>query len=150
MGDPQHSHLSHVGPDGAARMVHVGDKPVSERYARAEAFVRVSPELAQRIRENSVAKGKVLEVPRLAGIMAAKRADELIPLCHTLPLDHCDVRASLGADGRVRIVAEASTHSRTGVEMEALAVATVAALTVVDMGKAVDKGMVIEGVRVLE
>ena len=140
--------LSHIGPDGAARMVDVGEKPITDRSAVAEAFVRISPALEQRIRESSLAKGNLLEVARLAGIMAAKRVDELIPLCHSLPLDHADVRASL-EPGRVRILAEARTHSRTGVEMEALAAATVAALTVIDMGKAVDKSMVIEGVRVL-
>lgn len=141
--------LSHIGPHGAARMVDVGEKPVTDRTAVAEAFVRVSPALEERIRENSLAKGNLLEVARLAGIMAAKRTDELIPLCHSLPLDHADVQATVEA-GRVRIRAEARTHSRTGVEMEALTAATIAALTVVDMGKAVDKSMVIEGVRVLQ
>ena len=131
-------------------MVDVGDKPVTRRFASAEAFVRVSPLLAQRIRENSIAKGNVLEVARLAGVMAAKRVESLIPLCHSLPLDHCDVQVTLEPDGRVRVVAEASTHARTGVEMEALTAASVAALTVIDMGKAVDKGMVIESVRILE
>ena len=141
--------LSHVGPDGRARMVDVGDKPVTERAAVAEAFVRVSPELAAAIRDNTLAKGNLLEVARLAGIQAAKRTPDLIPLCHTLTLDRADVQATL-EDGRVRIVAEVCTHARTGVEMEALTAATVAALTVIDMGKAVDKGMVIEGVRILE
>lgn len=145
--------LTHVGADGRARMVDVGEKPVTERVAVAEGFVRISPELATRIRENAVAKGNVLEVARLAGVMAAKRTDELIPLCHSLPLDHVDVEAALegeGDGGRVRLTATARTHSRTGVEMEALMAVAVAALTVVDMGKAVDKGMVIEGIRVIE
>jgi cyclic pyranopterin monophosphate synthase len=146
MTDPS---LSHVGPDGSARMVDVGAKAITERHAVAEAFVRVSPALEQRIRENSIAKGNVLEVARLAGIMASKRVDQLIPLCHSLPLDHADVQATLEG-GRVRIRAEARTHARTGVEMEALTAAAVAALTVIDMGKAVDKGMVIEGLRVIE
>ena len=130
-------------------MVDVGDKPVTARSATAEGFVRVSPELATRIRDNTLAKGSLLEVARLAGIQAAKRTDELIPLCHTLPLDAVDIRAEL-LDGRVHITATARTQSRTGVEMEALTAVAVACLTVIDMGKAVDKGMVIEGIRVLE
>lgn len=141
--------LSHVGPDGAARMVDVGDKPVTERVAVAEAIVRISADLARAIRENGLKKGNLLEVARLAGIHGAKRTADLIPLCHTLALDHADVRVEL-EEARVRITAEVRTHARTGVEMEALTAATVAALTVVDMGKAVDKAMVIEGVRVLE
>jgi len=130
-------------------MVDVGDKPVTARSATAEGFVRVSPELAARIRDNTLAKGSLLDVARLAGILAAKRTDELIPLCHTLPLDALDVRAEL-LDGRVHITATARTQSRTGVEMEALTAVAVACLTVIDMGKAVDKGMVIEGIRVLK
>jgi cyclic pyranopterin phosphate synthase len=130
-------------------MVDVGDKPITERFAAAEGFVRVSAQLAAKILENSLAKGNLLEVARLAGIQAAKRTADLIPLCHTLPLDRVDVAATL-QDGRVRLVAEVRTHARTGVEMEALTAVTVAALTVIDMGKAVDKAMVIEGVRVLE
>lgn len=149
MAEPHTPHLSHIGPDGAARMVDVGDKPVTKRHAAAEAFVRISPELEARIRENSLAKGNLLEVARLAGIMAAKRTQELIPLCHSLPLDYVHVQATLHA-GRVHIRAEAGTHSRTGVEMEALTAVSVAALAVIDMGKAVDKAMVIEGVRVIE
>lgn len=141
--------LTHVGPDGRAAMVDVGAKAETARSATAEGFVRVSPELERRIRENTVAKGSVLEVARLAGIMAAKRTDGLIPLCHTLPLDAVEVTAEVQA-GRVRVVATARTTARTGVEMEALTAVAVACLTVIDMGKAVDKGMVIEGVRVLE
>lgn len=141
--------LTHVGPDGRAAMVDVGDKAVTERVAIAEAYVRVSPELAARIRDNTLAKGSLLEVARLAGIMAAKRTDELIPLCHTLPLDAIEVEAVLEA-GRVRLRSQARTHAKTGVEMEALTAVAVAALTVIDMGKAVDKGMVVEGLRVIE
>jgi cyclic pyranopterin phosphate synthase len=141
--------LSHVGADGSARMVDVGAKPVTERRAVAEAFVRVNAELARAIRENTVKKGNLLDVARIAGIQGAKRTAELIPLCHTLALDHADVTAVLEG-GRVRVTAEVRTHARTGVEMEALTAVAVAALTVVDMGKAIDKGMVIEGVRVLE
>jgi cyclic pyranopterin phosphate synthase len=130
-------------------MVAVGDKPVTERYAAAEARVRVSDDLAAAIRDNTVAKGDLLSVARLAGIQAAKRTDELIPLCHSLPIDHADVRATLER-GAVHLKSEVRTHARTGVEMEALTAVTIAALTVIDMGKAIDKGMVIEGVRILE
>lgn len=144
--------LSHIAQDGRARMVDVGDKPVTERTATAEGFVRVSNALAARIRANTVAKGSLLEVARLAGMTAAKRTDELIPLCHTLPLHAVQVDAALvrvRGSWRVRVTAEARTHARTGVEMEALTAVAVACLTVIDMGKAVDKGMMIEGVRVL-
>jgi len=130
-------------------MVDVGDKDSTERYAVAEGFVRISPALAEAIRSNAVAKGNLLEVARLAGVQAAKRTDELIPLCHSLPLDHVDVDATL-EDSRVCLVARVRTHSRTGVEMEALTAVAVAALTVVDMGKALDKEMAIEGIRVIE
>ena len=102
-GSPATVPLSHVAPDGTARMVDVGDKPITARSATAEGFVRISPELARAIRENTVKKGSVLEVARLAGILAAKRTDELIPLCHTLPLDAVDVQASL-EEGRVRVL----------------------------------------------
>src|SRR5262245_50277990 len=131
------SRLSHMGADGRARMVDVGRKPVTERVAVAEAFVRISAELAAAIRGNRLAKGNLLEVARLAGIQAAKRTPELIPLCHGLALDHADVRIELERGQRLRIVAEARTHARTGVEMEALTAAAVAALTVIDMGKAI-------------
>ncbi len=148
--------LSHAAPDGSARMVDVGDKPITERAATAEGFVRVSHELAVAIEANTVTKGSVLEVARLAAIIAAKRTDELIPLCHTLPLEAVDVSATLETAGvgkgphRVRVVATVRTRSRTGVEMEALTAVCVACLTVIDMGKAIDKAMFIEGVRVLE
>lgn len=141
--------LSHTDESGQARMVDVGDKPVTSRVAVAEGRVRVSEPLAARIRENTVAKGDLLGVARLAGIQAAKKTGELIPLCHPLGLDHADVEAEL--DGCVvRIRATARVTGRTGVEMEAMTAVTVAALTVIDMGKAVDPGMVIEGVRLVE
>lgn len=141
--------LSHTLPDGRASMVDVGEKPVTARSATAEALVRISAALEQRIRENSLAKGSVLEVARLAGIQAAKRTDELIPLCHSLPLDAVEIDAAL-EPGLVRLRATARTHARTGVEMEALTAAAVAALTVIDMGKAVDKSITIDGLRILE
>jgi cyclic pyranopterin phosphate synthase len=141
--------LSHVGADGAAQMVDVGGKPVSARTATAEGFVRISPELERAIRENSIRKGSVLDVARLAAILAAKRTDELIPLCHTLPLETVDVVAVL-EPGRVRVTVTVRTHARTGVEMEALTAVAVACLTVIDMGKAIDKAMAIEEIRVTE
>lgn len=149
----QPANLSHVDADGAARMVDVGDKQVTARVASAEGFVSVSSALERAIRENSVKKGSVLEVSRLAGILAAKRTAELIPLCHSLPLDAIDVTAALEPreDGaRIHVTATVRTQSRTGVEMEALTAVTVACLTVIDMGKAIDKAMVIDGVRVTE
>ena len=145
--------LSHLDPDGRARMVDVGEKPITHRRAVAEALVRVSPALAEAIRSNTLKKGDLLAVARLAGIQAAKRTDELIPLCHSLPLEHVGVEATLEdapSGRRVRLVASASTTAKTGIEMEALTAAAIAALTVIDMGKAVDKGMVVEGLRLLE
>lgn len=130
-------------------MVDVGDKPLTVRRAVAVGRVRISEALAEAIRANQVAKGNLLEVARLAGIQAAKRTDELIPLCHSLPLDAVDVQATLG-DGCVELCAQARTTWKTGVEMEALTAVAVAALTVIDMGKAIDKAMVIEGVRLVE
>jgi cyclic pyranopterin monophosphate synthase len=130
-------------------MVDVGAKPETLRFAAAEAIVRISPALARAIRANSLKKGDLLGVARLAGIQAAKRTDELIPLCHSLPLDAVDVQLHL-KPGRVHIRTEAQTTSKTGVEMEALTAAAVAALAVIEMGKAIDKGMIIEGLRILE
>lgn len=130
-------------------MVDVGDKALTLRVAVAEARVRVSPALARAIRADAVGKGDVLATARLAGIQSAKRTSELIPLCHALPLEHVDVNAKLVGNS-VRIRATARATWKTGVEMEALTAAAVAALTVYDMGKSIDRGMVIEGVRVIE
>lgn len=141
--------LSHIDSTGKARMVDVGQKPVTERLARAECYVRVSAALAKAIRTNSLKKGDVLGVAKLAGIQAAKRTDELIPLCHSLPLDSIDVDLKVSGS-RVHITTTARTHAKTGVEMEALTAASVAALTVIDMGKSIDKSMVVEGLRILE
>lgn len=143
------SELTHVTADGRVRMVDVGEKAVTERSAKAEGYVRVSASLAEKMRAGGLTKGSVTEVARLAGILAAKRTDELIPLCHTLPLDAVEIDVVLEGE-RVRVTATVRTRSRTGVEMEALTAVSVACLTVVDMGKAVDRGMVIEGIRVLE
>jgi cyclic pyranopterin phosphate synthase len=139
--------LSHVDETGAVRMVDVGGKPVSRRRARAQAVVRMAPETAARLAE--LPKGDALAAARLAGIMAAKRTSELIPLCHPLPLTHVAVELEVG-EGSVEIVASAETHAQTGVEMEALVAATVAALTVYDMAKGIDSGMEIGEVRLLE
>jgi len=141
--------LTHLDGSGEARMVDVGEKPATRRRAVAEGFVRCGDALLQRIRADDLAKGSVLRIAQIAGIQAAKRTDELIPLCHTIPLDDVDVHLEL-ASGGVRIRAEASATWTTGVEMEAFTAVMVAALTVIDMGKAVDKSMVIEGVRLLE
>ena len=141
------SDLSHVDETGAVRMVDVGSKPVQRRRARAQAVVRMAPETSGRLAE--LPKGDALTAARLAGIMAAKRTSELIPLCHPLPLTHIAVELEVG-EGSVEIVASAETAAQTGVEMEALVAATVAALTVYDMAKGVDSGMEIGAVRLLE
>lgn len=141
--------LSHLDEGGMARMVDVAGKASTDRRAVAEGRVRCSPELLAAIRSHGLAKGDLPGTARLAGILAAKRVDELIPLCHTLPLDHVDVDIELGDDA-IHLRATARTHARTGVEIEALTAVTVAALTVIDMGKAVDRTMTIEGVRVVE
>ncbi len=136
--------LSHVDePSGAVRMVDVGAKPLSRRRATAAGTVRMAPETAQRLRD--LPKGDALVVAQLAGIMAAKRTAELIPLCHPLPLSNVEVELVVAGD-RVEIVATAETTAQTGVEMEALTAVTVAALTVYDMAKAIDKGMTISDV----
>jgi len=146
---PAKSILTHVDAHGRAAMVDVGQKAMTARRAVAEARVMISPELANRIRKNSLAKGNVLDVARLAGIQAAKRTDELIPLCHSLPLDSIQVRAELRRD-HIYIWSEAKVTAKTGVEMEALLAVAIAALTVIDMGKSIDRAMTIQGLRMLE
>jgi cyclic pyranopterin monophosphate synthase len=142
------SELSHVDESsGAVRMVDVGAKPLSRRRASARGTVRMAPETARRIR--SLPKGDALATAQLAGIMAAKRTSELIPLCHPLLLSHVEVQLEVG-EGSVEIVASAETTAQTGVEMEALTAVSVAALTVYDMAKAVDKGMAITDVALVE
>ena len=147
MTDPTRTGLSHVDDSGGVRMVDVGSKPVSRRRATARATVRMAPETARRLRD--LPKGDALATAQLAGIMAAKRTAELIPLCHPLPLTHLDVRLEV-EDAGVAVEAVAETTAQTGVEMEALTAAAVAALTVYDMTKAVDKELVVEDVRLLE
>jgi cyclic pyranopterin phosphate synthase len=141
------SELSHVSESGEVRMVDVGGKPLSRRRAVASARVRMAAETTRMLRE--LPKGDALVTAQLAGIMAAKRTAELIPLCHPLPLTHVDVSVEVG-EGAVEIVASAETTAQTGVEMEALTAAAIAALTVYDMAKAVDKEMVVEHVKLVE
>ena len=141
------SDLSHVDESGAVRMVDVGGKPLSRRRATATATVTMAPETAARLRD--LPKGDALTTAQLAGIMAAKRTAELIPLCHPLPLSSIEVALEVREES-VEIVASVETVARTGVEMEALTAASVAALTVYDMAKAVDKGMAVADVRLLE
>jgi cyclic pyranopterin phosphate synthase len=139
--------LSHVDPAGDVHMVDVGGKPVSRRRAVATASVRMAADTARRLHE--LPKGDALVTAQLAGIMAAKRTAELVPLCHPLPLSHVGVQLRV-LESSVEIEASAETTAQTGVEMEALVAASVAALTVYDMAKAVDKEMEITGVRLLE
>jgi len=139
--------LSHYDRAGSPRMVDVGAKPDTRRTARAHAFVRIAPAVLRKLPENP--KGNPLEIARIAGIAAAKRTSELIPLCHPLMLSHADVEVAVEKKG-VRIVASAATTGPTGVEMEALTAASVAALTVYDMTKALDKSIAIEDLYLLE
>jgi cyclic pyranopterin phosphate synthase len=142
--------LTHLDDEGSARMVDVGAKDASERRAVAEASLRVSPETASVVAAGDAPKGDVLGTARIAGIQAAKRAAELIPLAHPLPLTFVDVRGEVDeAAGAIRLEAEARTVDRTGVEMEALTAASVAALTVYDMVKGIERGVEIEAVRLL-
>ena len=138
--------LTHVDEQGRAQMVDVGDKPVTARTATASGFVEMSSATIEAIRNHQTPKGNPLEVARLAGIMASKRTSELIPLCHPLQLNHADVSLEVQQAG-IRIEATARTDGKTGVEMEALTAASVAALTLYDMCKAIDKGMVITSIR---
>jgi cyclic pyranopterin phosphate synthase len=140
--------LSHLDETGAAHMVDVGAKAETRREASAECFVRMAPETVRAVREATLAKGDALGVARVAGIMAAKRTPELIPLCHPLPVTGIDVEFDVQDDG-VRVETTARVMARTGVEMEALTAAAVAGLTLIDMVKSVEKGVTIERVRLL-
>jgi len=144
------SSLSHISPSGDAAMVDVSHKPALFREAVARGEIRLAPATLSLIESNQVAKGNVLATARLAGIMAAKKTGELIPLCHPLPITHCEVNFEL-AESRDRIVVTATARitAQTGVEMEALTAVSVAALTIYDMCKAADKGMVIGEVRLV-
>src|SRR5215211_5848670 len=141
--------LSHLDDAGRARMVDVGGKEVTDRRAVARAFVRMSAETASAVRDGNAPKGDVLGTARIAGIQAAKRTSELIPLCHPLPLTFVDVAAEVGADG-VTLTGEARTSAQTGVEMEAMAAVAVAALTVYDMVKGLERGIEVGPVTLLE
>jgi cyclic pyranopterin monophosphate synthase len=145
------SELTHLDASGRARMVDVGDKPATERRAVARAVVRVSPETAQVVLAGDAPKGDVLGVARIAGIQAAKRTAELIPLCHPLPLSFVGVEASVDeASGAIVVTAEARTTGPTGVEMEALTAASVGALTIYDMVKGIERGASITEILLLE
>jgi cyclic pyranopterin phosphate synthase len=144
------SELSHLDAQGRARMVDVGDKPVTYRACVARGAVRMAPETLARISEGTIAKGDVLATARIAGIQAAKRTAEWIPLCHSLPLDSVDIELVPEPDhSRVRIEATARAHAKTGVEMEALVAVSAAALVIYDMCKAIDRAMVVEAVHLV-
>jgi cyclic pyranopterin phosphate synthase len=142
--------LTHFDEHGASRMVDVGEKPITKRTARASGIVRMLPATRTLIMDRRMAKGDVLEVARLAGIMAAKRTDELIPLCHSLPLDAVRIDFSEVESDGLRIEATVEVTGKTGVEMEALTAVSVAALTIYDLCKSVDRGMRIEQIQLEE
>ena len=145
------SELTHLDAEGTARMVDVGDKPATDHRAVARAVVRMSPETAAKVAAGDAPKGDVLGTARIAGVLAAKRTGELIPLCHPLGLDHVDVSAEVdAAAGTVTLTAEARVTARTGVEMEAMTAASVGALTVYDLVKGIERGVEIASVALLE
>lgn len=150
-GNTDPASLTHVAADGSARMVDVGEKPATRRLARAEALVRMSPATAAAVLAGDAPKGDVIGTARLAGIQAAKRTDELIPLAHTIALAHVDLSVEVDArSGIARIEAEAATVAGTGVEMEALTACAVAALTLYDMVKGIERGVSIERIELVE
>jgi cyclic pyranopterin monophosphate synthase len=140
--------FSHIAEDGSVRMVDVSAKPISKRVATAEAMITLQPETIAKIESNQVAKGNVLATARIAGIQAVKRTGELIPLCHPLPVHHAQVEFE-NRDRGIRVECRVTTAAQTGVEMEALTGASMAALTIYDMCKAIDKVMVISGLRLV-
>jgi cyclic pyranopterin monophosphate synthase len=144
------SQFSHFDETGASRMVDVGGKDVTERIARAVAYVTLAPETLILIRDGKVLKGNVFEVARLAGIMASKRTADLIPLCHPLPVDRAEVNFEVVDERTLKIEAQIGVHARTGVEMEALTAVSVAALTVYDMCKSSDRGITIGPIGLVE
>ncbi len=144
------SGLSHFDDQGASRMVDVGGKQVTERIAIAEAFISLKPETLRQIQNKELSKGDVFEVARLAGIMAAKKTSDLIPLCHPLGLDSATIDFEITDGGKIRIVATTKINAKTGVEMEALTAASVSALTIYDMCKAIDRGMAIGPIQLVE
>ena len=142
--------LTHLDSEGRAVMVDVGHKPIIARVAIAEGFFSAAAATLDRLERGEMPKGEALAVARIAGIQAAKRCDALIPLCHSLPLDSVNVHFTRAEPGRLRITAEVRVTARTGVEMEALTAVSVAALTLYDMTKAVDRALSIEGIRLVE
>ena len=143
--------LSHIGPDGRARMVDIGSKVETERTAIAAGRVRMAPDTLQRALDRDTKKGDPIAIAELAGIMGAKRTSDLIPLCHPLPLTSVTVSIERDGDAEaLRVIATAKTTGRTGVEMEALTAVSVACLTIYDMAKAIDKAMVIDGIELIE
>jgi cyclic pyranopterin monophosphate synthase len=145
------SELTHLDAAGRASMVDVSAKPATERRARARAVVRVSPETAAKVAQGNAPKGDVIGVARIAGIQAAKRTSELIPLCHPLALSYVGVQGAIDVEaGEIELIAEARTTGPTGVEMEALTAASVAALTIYDMVKGIERGAQITGITLLE
>ena len=145
-----HLQLSHIDQKGNAHMVDVGDKPITARMAIAQAEISMQPETLARICQGTMPKGDVFACARIAGIMAAKRTFELIPMCHPLPIESVSVDFEIEKPGRVRVKAMLQCSWKTGIEMEALTVASVAALTVYDMCKAVDRGMEIKNICLVE
>jgi cyclic pyranopterin phosphate synthase len=141
--------LTHLDAAGRAAMVDVGNKPVTARVATAQGFITLQQATIRAITLGEIPKGEVLNTARIAGIMAAKRTGELIPLCHPLPVDAVSVDFEFESDGRLKITATAKITAKTGVEMEALTAVSVAALTVYDMCKAIDKTMTIDGIRLI-
>lgn len=152
MMDTEMSHLqlSHIDQKGNAHMVDVGDKPITARMAIAQAEISMQPETLARICQGTMPKGDVFACARIAGIMAAKRTFELIPMCHPLPIESVSVDFEIEKPGRVRVKAMLQCSWKTGIEMEALTAASVAALTVYDMCKAVDRGMEIQNICLVE
>ncbi|HIF30378.1 MAG: cyclic pyranopterin monophosphate synthase MoaC [Pirellulaceae bacterium] len=150
MGEQPEHGLTHFAEDGRSRMVDVTDKAVTKRTARASGQVQMAASTLRLIQDREFAKGDVLEVARLAGIMAAKRTSDLIPLCHPLPISSIDIQFQLLNDSTLSIEATVTVSGKTGVEMEALSAVTIAALTVYDMCKSVEKGMVIGPIRLEE
>jgi cyclic pyranopterin monophosphate synthase len=140
--------FSHIAEDGSVKMVDVSGKPISKRVATAEATIALRPETIAKIESNQIAKGNVLATARIAGIQAVKRTGDLIPLCHPLPVQHAEVEFENRQEG-IRIVCRVTTAAQTGVEMEALTGASIAALTIYDMCKAIDKVMAISGLRLV-
>jgi len=142
--------FTHFDATGASRMVDVGEKPITLRKARAEGFVTMLPETRRMVADRQLGKGDVLEVARVAGIMASKQTQHLIPLCHSLALDSVKIDFELVGDDTIRIIASVSNHGRTGVEMEAMTAVSITALTIYDMCKAVDRWMTIGSICLLE